>query len=223
MIYLGDYIGHILGELTLARAQADGETVRLAEFYADHELLKHFPVPRLRIQDIQLDISVLVVDVEDSVGESGPRGGPSPADTALVFDSIVDTHFASLQLTAEKKNQIRGAIAIQYQILKRRRGMGLDAGGLAERLTKTLSAELKTLNVPEDKRKTIRDSVRAEAKVELQLKAVDPARIRVGVKSSEIRDANPESLLRITIKITEEAVEWSILDQDQGKSILTPE
>lgn len=223
MTYLGDYIGHILGELTIARAQADGETVRLAEFYADHELLKHFPVPRLRLQDIQLEIPVLVLDITDSAGGSGPRGGPNSADTALVFDGIVDKHLAPLDLTENKRNQVRGALARQYQLLSKRENMGLDAGGLAERLTKTLIRELKALDVPEDKRNTVRDSVRAEAKMELQLKAVDPARIGIGIKTSEIRDASPDSVLRISIKIVEEAVEWSVLDQDKGISVLTPE
>lgn len=223
MIYLGDYIGHIISELTIARAQADGETVRLAELYAEHELLKHFPVPRLRLQETQLELPVLVLDVVESAGESGPRGGPSPADTALVFDGVVDKHLASLELSEAMKDQVRGKLARQYQLLRRRRLSGLDAGGLADRLTKVLIDELKSLNVPENDRNKIQNLVRKEAKMELQLKAVDPARVGIGVKSTELRNANPESVMRISIKIAEEAVEWSVLDQDQGISILTTE
>lgn len=223
MIYLGDFLGHLLGELTIARAQADGETLRLAELYAAHEFLKHFPVPRLRIEDAQLDVPVLVVGVEDSPGEAGPRGGPSPADTALVFDGIVDQRLTRLRLTEEQQNQVRGALSRQYQLLRRRQNMGLDASGLAERLTKAMTSELKALDVPEDDRKKVGEAVLTEAKVELQLKAVDPARVRVGVETSEIRDASPDSVLRISLKISEEAVEWSVLDQDRGISALIPE
>lgn len=223
MLYLGDYIGHLLSELTLARAQADGETVRLAELYADHELLKHFPVPRLRLQETQLEIPVLVVNVDDSSEEFGPRGGPSVADTALVFDGLIEKHIAPLNLTAAEHNQVRGALSRQYQLLRKRQHVGLDAGGLAERLSFVLSRQLTSLNVSEEDNKKIRATVLAEAKEELQLKAASPSRIRVGVKSSELRDAAPESVLRISLRISEEAVEWSVLDQDGGKSVLTPE
>ncbi len=221
MIYLGDYIGHIYSELTLARAQADGAAIRLAELYADHKLLKHFPVPRLRLQETQLDIPVLMINIEDS--ESGPVGGPSPADTAMVFDGVVSEHLKPLKLSEAKQNQIRGALARKYQLLEKRQAMGLDAGGLADYLTDALERVLKILMVPSRGREKILPLIREEAREQLLLKAASPARLVVGIKTSELKNANPDSIVRISMKIGEEAVEWSVLDQEKGTSVLTPE
>jgi len=223
MIYLGDYIGHIISELTMSRAQADGETIHLAELYASHNMLKHFPVPRLRLQETHLDIPVLVVNTEDSTGDAGPRGGPSPADTAMVFDSVVAEQLKPLKLTESKQNQIRGALARKYQLLEKRQAMGLDAGGLADHLTDALERELKVMKVSSKDLQKVMPTILTEAREKLQLKAVSPARLIVGVKTSELKDANPDSILRISMKLVEEAVEWSVIDQEKGTSILTPE
>lgn len=79
MPYLGDYLGHLLSEIATARVQADLETVRMAELYASHPLLKHLPVPRFRLPNLTLDVPVLIQDVEQArPAESNTKlGGPS--------------------------------------------------------------------------------------------------------------------------------------------------
>ncbi|MEM6989630.1 MAG: hypothetical protein AAF721_04010 [Myxococcota bacterium] len=223
MPYLGDYLGNLFAELTIAREQADGETVRLAELYADHEYLKHFPVPRVRIHETQLEVPVVVVNTREAGADLGPRGGPSAADAGLAFDEVVAKHLERLQLTPAQEDQIRGGLAREYQLLRRRMPEGLDAGGLAGRLTRSLGRELIRAQVGEDDRKKTIQSVREDAKEALLLKAAPPSRILVGVKSAEIRDAQPDSVMRLSIKLGEEAMEWTVLDQEGETSILSPE
>jgi len=75
MPFLGDYLGHLLGEVTIARMQADLETMRVAELYASHPLLKHMPVPHFRAPQIDMDIPVVIHGVENSLPEHSSRGG----------------------------------------------------------------------------------------------------------------------------------------------------
>ncbi len=63
---LGDYLGQLLSELSIARMQADLETVRLAELYAMHPLLRTMPVPHMRLPDVDLEIPVLIKASEDT-------------------------------------------------------------------------------------------------------------------------------------------------------------
>ena len=65
MPYLGDYVGHLLSEITIARVQADLEAVRMAELYANHPLLKHLPVPHFRLPTMTLDVPVVVSGMEE--------------------------------------------------------------------------------------------------------------------------------------------------------------
>ncbi|SMF17174.1 hypothetical protein [Pseudobacteriovorax antillogorgiicola] len=58
---LGDYLGHLLSSVTKARMQADLETIRIAEQYQSHPLLKHFPVPRVRLPKVELNVPVIMV------------------------------------------------------------------------------------------------------------------------------------------------------------------
>jgi hypothetical protein len=60
MITLKAFLGAFLEQVTLARAMSDSASVRVAEQYLNHNFLKGFPVPRMHIQDIQLELNFAV-------------------------------------------------------------------------------------------------------------------------------------------------------------------
>ena len=86
MPYLGDYLGQLLSEIAIARMQADLETVRLAELYAAHPLLRTLPVPHLRLPEVALEIPVLIEASEEPRAGESARGGATLADMRLRFD-----------------------------------------------------------------------------------------------------------------------------------------
>ena len=51
MAKLNEYLGSVISSLTNARVMADLQTVKVAEEYAKHDLLQHFSVPRMRVDD----------------------------------------------------------------------------------------------------------------------------------------------------------------------------
>ena len=81
MPYLGDYLGHLISEVTMARMQADVEAVRIAELYASHPLLRTMPVPRFRLPEVQVDIPVVINELEPS--NEGGSGTPSIRPCAM--------------------------------------------------------------------------------------------------------------------------------------------
>ncbi len=50
---LGDYLGQLLSEITLARMHADLESIRIAELYAAHPLLRTFPFQHSGIRSLE--------------------------------------------------------------------------------------------------------------------------------------------------------------------------
>ena len=92
MTNLGDYLGQLMSEVVIARVHADLESVRVAELYASHPLLRHMPIPRVRLPEIQMEVPV-VIDGSGSPGPNeSPRGGASKAEGRKQFDSVLTTH-----------------------------------------------------------------------------------------------------------------------------------
>ena len=224
-VYLGDFIGHILSEITTARAQADSESVRLAELYAGHELMRTFPVPRIRIQDVQVNVPVIVTGINES--KVGPRGGVDSEKVETIFNSIVDKRMPmldSLVKTADKKKfnvGLKSNLSRQYKMIKKQEYDGLDAGGIADKLTKRLEQDLKTLKIPAQELNQFLQTVKEDSREEFMLNAENPTRVMVGVTAAEIREASADAIMNISMKITEEAMEWTMLDSN--RSGLTPE
>jgi hypothetical protein len=71
MAEMSDFLGHILEELTRARVQADIEAIRTARRYIDDEdgLLKNFPIPRMRLPNIEITLPIVISDVPDGYVE----------------------------------------------------------------------------------------------------------------------------------------------------------
>jgi hypothetical protein len=85
MADLSDFLGHILEELTRARVQADLETIRTAKLYAgdDQGLMKNFPIPRMRLPNIEITLPVVIDDTPDGYIE---RTDPAELNKILVAD-----------------------------------------------------------------------------------------------------------------------------------------
>src|SRR4051812_17667499 len=112
MTYLGDYLGQLMSEISMARMQADVETLRIAELYAAHPLLRTMPVPHIRLPDVELDIPVLIkASAEPRAGESA-RGGAVLADLRKAFDKALATTLANSEvaLTAAENKRLRAAL-----------------------------------------------------------------------------------------------------------------
>lgn len=60
MVTIDVFVGALLGEITKGRAISDQASVRLAEYYLNSELLKGFPVPRMQISTLEVDLQFAV-------------------------------------------------------------------------------------------------------------------------------------------------------------------
>lgn len=89
MPYLGDYLGQLMAEIAIARMHADLETVRLAEIYAAHPLLRTMSVPRLRLPEVDLELPVLIEQVEETRAGGPARGGVTLGEIRRKFDDVL--------------------------------------------------------------------------------------------------------------------------------------
>lgn len=83
MVELSDFLGHILKEITRARVQADFEAIKTAHLYVSKKdgLLKNFPIPRMRLPNIEITMPVAITDV--------PEGNVEKTNPDLLSQSVV--------------------------------------------------------------------------------------------------------------------------------------
>ncbi|HSG41338.1 MAG TPA: hypothetical protein VLE27_16980 [Thermoanaerobaculia bacterium] len=59
---LGDVLGAILRDQTVAQHVANQTTARLADQYRDHKTLRGFPVPNPTLQEVEIELKFAIAD-----------------------------------------------------------------------------------------------------------------------------------------------------------------
>jgi hypothetical protein len=215
MLNLGDYLGHLLSEIAIARMHADLETVRIAELYAAHPLLRSMPVPHVRMPDVDLEIPVLVDDVEDLRAGESARGSAAVPDLRKKFDDVLGAHLARSGISLAPADATKLTAALDSRLLQHDLPAEVSVGVL--RLADDLSAAaVKAIEdarpglpaIEPDRVKELKEAARAAL---LQVPR-PPPRVRVLVTSSQIREsATADNLTKLRVKISEQGVEWTTM------------
>jgi hypothetical protein len=232
MPYLGDYLGHLLSEITIARVQADLEAVRVAELYASHPLLRHLPIPHFRLPTVTLDVPVIIKEMEEAKTDESPRGGVVLSAMRKSFDRILALHLnrADIKLSDTEKKDLTQALDQTISRLAQPPYISISVLLIADELVFTA---IKALGDPEREGGAL-ESVRLEKlanelKTAVRLEFLNlrqaPPRLLVLVTTAELREAGPQELLaHFHLSISEEAFEWTVIES-HGKSLdkLVPE
>jgi hypothetical protein len=206
MANLGDYIGQLMAEITLARLQADLEAVRLADYYANHPLLKAFPVPRFRLPDVTLDFPVAITGVQS------PRDG-KPLDVAearRVFRAALDEELdeCGVKPTVAERKQLHAVIDRRFRALKVPSLVSTSSVSVADEATNAIEAALPQKLIAGQERAQFIDGLRNRSRVAMLRLLPSPSRVRVITTTADLRELPPQALMRLQLTITEQGVEW---------------
>jgi hypothetical protein len=220
MPYLGDYLGQLLSEISIARMQADLETLRIAELYSVQPLLRTMAVPRMRLPDVDLDIPILIKTVEEPRAGESARGGAKLSDMSKKFDEVLEQQLSKVGvvLSATEKKTIHTEIEKRLRLTKVPEEIFSDVLRVADDLTSTalhLIGELRRKRGNEEI--AISTQTAAEVRETMRLDFLKlrtrPPRLTVLVTSSEIREAGtPENVTRLHLKVSEQGFEWKTIE-----------
>lgn len=221
---LNEYIGMLLSEMVKARVTADLETVRVAELYASHPLLKNMPLPHMRLPEIKLDIPIAIKDVDKTA--SPVYNFPKMKE---VFTGIYTAQIKkeNLTITAEEKETLDKRIEAVIKELGSGSTLPPTVDYIAEKFTSQLTTEesqaaRKTVKSKTDFTKfaKISDSIKAELIKELPKHIEIPeAGIDVIVTANELRDAvEKDKLTVINLSVTEDGYMWNTITKDDGNT-----
>ena len=217
MSNLGDYIGQIMAEITLARMQADLEAVKVADYYASHPLLKTFPVPRFRLPRVTVDVAVAVKEVQSPPTPGAPLKSLNKEKAQEVFvaalrEQVKQSGFA---LSESDYQQMQLALGERFSGMNVPDFVSASVVHFADIGVNAVEKNLPAKTFKGDARLKFTTNLRERALVALVKLLPVPARIRVVTNSAEMREMGPtEYLTHIQLNITEQGVEWR---GDEGK------
>jgi len=223
MPYLGDYLGHLMAEVTIARLHADLEAVRVAELYASHPLLRTMPVPRVRVADVEMRVPVVIEKVDDPREGESPRGGIPIEKLIPAFDRALSVPLRkhNIRPTAAQFKKLGALIQERLETVRRPIETAVDVTRLADELAQEITRSLAELRKPDFERPNLVSrfgkDLREAARIEFLKERAGPPRLHVLVTSKEIREAGPsEAIVHIDLKISEDGMEWTSIESDQG-------
>lgn len=250
---LGDYLGQMLSEITHARVQSDLEAARIAEMYAGHPLLRHMPVPRFRMPNVTVDVPVAISSLGGESGDTrAVAGGIAPAGDAAARDTETKATLSTTSAPAPSsgfhdalaRTLARHSVKLTraqrqalYRVVDREVGAASGRGefdigprAVAQRVAgATVQAlegpQLAEAKVEQETLDLIRRELAAEVRSELLSRGPLLPRLDVAVTNAALKEAgSPDMLLRLTLTISEDAVQWSEPDPDDPDSArLVPE
>jgi hypothetical protein len=222
MINLGDYLGQLMSEVVMARVQADLESVRIADMYASHPLLRHMAVPRVRLPEVQIEVPV-VVDAAGVVEDgTPPRGGVSIPAARKQFDAVLQANLRELgvRLRAEDRKALNHALDEETTRLDLPVEVAVNPARIADRLSRTAIRSL-TPVLSKERLSGLRERLPDDARRTLVALATPPPRVATTVDTPAVREAGPEDrITRIRLTITEESMELTTIETDEGESML---
>lgn len=206
MADLSDFLGHILEELTRARVMADVETIRTAKLYASDEngLLKNFPIPRMRLPNIEITVPVVIDGVPDGYVE---KTDPILLNKALSADIRQILKEQKIHLTL---NEITRIIGTDEQLAKGElRPLSIDS--VTSRISSHILSSAQRKEVPADIHEKVVAEVRKQVEKTLSQLPKKPVGININPRSSAIKEysQSPDqsaSVVYLKLSITEDAL-----------------
>ncbi len=231
MANLGDYIGKLLSEITIARANADIESVRVAEMYNSHPLLRNFPVPRVRLPKIELTVPVMISDVEEDEQDVSSRDKVDDKTLVLTAEKSIleEVKKYGVKLNSRELASLRVALKKKSKEIKPLREKAISMGAIS----RTMSAEaVKSIvgfgsaknKISGENIKKLSGGIDARIKDDLLGTRKPAPRIKVSALTSQLKEVAPERLVYFKLSLEEDALEWTSIEEDgEQRDILTSE
>ena len=221
MPYLGEFLGQLMAELAAARMKSDMESIRIAELYAGHDLLRHFPVPRIRLPAVEIDIPFV------NKGATGPDtdGQSFPSARAVSSDfhpkAVEYLRASGIELPPTRVRRLMTRMTKTADRFKEPAEIppasGRFSAALADDAFDILTERENERLLPNDRRKIRAGLASIARKSVIKLRKL-PARLEVAVTTDEVREAGT-AVTRVSLKVSEEGLEWTSIETEDGRHI----
>lgn len=246
MAKLNDFLGALASSFSDARVNADRQTLLIAEEYAKDEVLKHFSVPRMKIDAVELNIPVAVDQLNvNAKKEYQPIKKaaftqkiialilatlPTRLRSAEIVEKLKSAADAALKPAVEERVNTLDSILKQGQAQDSIDQFSKDIASAATDFFSTflkenginmLPRELKTRQTTllKELDRVLNENIVFEQE-KMSLDSID-----VIVESHKLKEINPQHVIMIKMTLSEQGMEWVNMENQEGKVVnrLLPE
>lgn len=224
MTSLSDFLGTLASEFTRARVMADLQTKAFAEQYAEDEILAHFPIPKFRFPEVDLEIPIGIEKLETP---APVPNNPSLEKSKLlavyydvVRDYLADHEVKTTRAYYELFRKVISPVLDEFE-------NALARGSVRGEVLKLFSnqvAELASQQATDRAREVLKKGLSAVAqKIEQatapflpKLQEAEPAKVLVTTNATALANLSPSTIMRVKVKLRESGMEWSF-GEDVGE------
>jgi|GEM_PF-2391248 len=240
MASLGEVVGALISQISKGRSQADMATLEVAKVYKEHPLLSSFPVPKMTLDEVVIDLKVSISAAPERKVLSAEAKREILAEIEKMTREAV-TSEPSLQKLSRKFPDLSGIMDQTHPKFMERLSELLPeekeiepksiaqaaASVIRGHLTDTvLGADPKVVNkLSKDFLQS--ESPQLEAKLASQIQAkisgilevqpIDKERLEVLVTASELQSIPPEKITTLRLTLREADQSWTQIETEKGE------
>ncbi len=239
MAKLSDFLGGLVSSISDARANSDIQSVKIAEEYAKNDLLKHFAVPRMRVDTVEINIPVAIdklLEKSQNVYDPIDNKSFSSKSYQQILKSLEVRNFSS-----EVSKILKTTISEHIQLLEAKIRVHQIENALEE-FSKDIALkviDLVGLIIKDRKRKSfnksellklqssiasgLQSTLKDEIKINSEIKVLES--VQVIVEADKLREIKPENIIMIKMTVSEQGMEWIKMENKDGDIVskLMPE
>lgn len=229
MPILKDYISALVTSMTEARVNADTFSANVARLYLENDMLRHFPVPRMRIGDVEMDVPV-------AVNSAGSKTTViNKPNLSLVTDKVYTDvcngfglNVADVDNNATASKALREDISLEVAEIGNKINESTYSEVLKSSSNKIADNSLNILgkhNFNVDKNKVPAVALQVEATLGKEFVSANIEDMDVIVEAAKLKEFPSNTLLNLKIKLVEDGMQWAISknDKEEIETKLMPE
>ena len=230
MALLNEYLGALMAHLNQARVLADLESAKTALIYSENNLLRHFTVPRLKFDSIELTVPIAIDDMTIvGVGSSATFDGKKLANLtyAEILKVLNITSFPR-ETSASIQNNIKELVDKLAPEMPKDTFENI-LRGYAWKIIDVINGRIPELiekKMVEDEEKAkealleLRTSLpKVKDQIDYQPNTAPLNSVKVTIETDKLKEKSPATLMVIKIRVTEESMEWERMMDNNGNVV----
>jgi len=234
MAKLNEYLGTLVSNISDARFLADVESARLALLYAEDSILKHFSIPRMKIEDVELTIPIAIDDMELEKIERTKPAIDSNKLTSIAYTEILNAlkiQSFPMEFSREIRAEIsRESARISDEITKANidkliKEFSVNIASIIEsKIDILIKNQIISPDVIRDKKTVLNQLMASISKQAKAIANFEPTKeqlsnLNVTFETNRLKEKNPNTLVIIKMKISEESMEWERYEDNEGNIV----
>lgn len=240
MADLSEFLGNLVSSISESRVNSDLQSLRIAQQYASDNLLQHFAVPRMRIENVELTIPIAIDNFQTKPNINTLEPIDNTTFSSITYQQIlktISTESLPSTISREFKTKISEYIKLleaQINVNQIDNSLLNYSKSITEMVISNVALIYKSLNKKPLNKEQIKliqnnlvqnllDNLNNEIKI-TQNNSIS-SNYNVIVESSKLREIKPENIIMIKMNVSEQGMEWIKMENENGEVVskLMPE